>query len=346
VIQALKRTAYSLVRTAGGFSLVANSGWRRSRLLILCYHGVALSDECQWSPGLYLSADLLHRRLETLRRLRCNILPLGEAVERLYNRTLPERSVALTFDDGFFDFYQMAMPVLRQFDAPATVYVCTFYCSFPSPVFDPMLSYLLWKGSGKTLDWPEFLQSTTIVLTPENQKSACRRIAKAVAEAGSSAQEKDGVLRELAGRIGVDYDEICSRRILQLMNVEELRELPRRGFDLQLHTHRHRMPRDSKLFAREIEDNRHGLEAAATLEGGFHHFCYPSGVYYSDSGELLRKCGVLSATTCDPGLASRSSDPFYLPRYLDSTSVPDVVFEAWVTGASRLLPHRGDRRAT
>jgi peptidoglycan/xylan/chitin deacetylase (PgdA/CDA1 family) len=342
MIQSLKLTVYRGIKAGAGFSLAANSAWRRNRLVILCYHGVALSDECKWNSALYISAERLRSRLEALRRLRCNILALDDGVERLFSGTLPPRSVVITFDDGYFDFYRMAMPVLREYQVPATVYVSTYYVAFARAVFDPMLSYLLWKGSGHTLEWPEML-ADPVLLTAENRMVVRSRIWKAVSEAGYSAREKDCLLRELADRLGIDYEEICSRRILHLMNTDELRETAALGFDLQLHTHRHRMPPETDLFVREIEDNRRTLEIARGEEGAFRHFCYPSGVHYADSGRVLRECGVLSATTCDPGVASRRSDPRYLPRYLDSMNIPDVVFEAWVSGAAGFLPRRGSR---
>jgi hypothetical protein len=49
---------------------------------------------------------------------------------------------------------------------------------------------------------------------------------------------------------------------------------------------------------------------------------------------------VVSATTCDYGLATRATEPLLLPRLLDSMSVTDVDFEGWLAGVSALLPHR------
>ena len=123
------------------------------------------------------------------------------------------------------------------------------------------------------------------------------------------------------------------------MNPAELRGVASQGFDIQLHTHRHRMPRERDLFVKEIEDNRRALELGGKDDGRFRHFCYPSGVYYPQTAEWLRQCGILSAATCDPGIAAQSSNPYYLPRFSDSMNIHGIVFEAWVSGV-RGLPRR------
>lgn len=335
----LKLALYRTARKTGCFAAVANSRWRRNRLAILCYHGIALNDEHRWNPGLYMTAGRLRQRLETLRQWRCNILPLGEAVERLHDGTLPARPVVLTFDDGFFDFYREAAPLLEEHQVPATVYVSTYYSLLQRPVFDPMLAYLLWKANGRTLDWPEAI-GDPVALTSANRPAVWRKISKFASEAGYSGREKDDLLSGLADRLTVDYGLLRSQRVLQLMNPDELRAIAGRGFDVQLHTHRHRTPQQKDLFLKEVEDNRRALDLDGQGNRVFRHFCYPSGVYHGEYGGWLRECGVLSATTCDPGLASPSSDPFYLPRFCDSMEVQDVIFDAWVSGADGLLPHR------
>src|SRR4051812_43158537 len=100
--------------------LLAHSAWRQQRLVILCYHGVSLADEHEWDPELYVSADFLRSRMQRLRDGGYNVLPLGEAVQRMYARTLPPKSVVVTFDDGWYDFGARAAPVLQEFDIPAT----------------------------------------------------------------------------------------------------------------------------------------------------------------------------------------------------------------------------------
>jgi peptidoglycan/xylan/chitin deacetylase (PgdA/CDA1 family) len=333
VFKTLKAPVLQAAKKAGFFAAVAHSRWRCDRLLLLGYHGVALEDEHQWNPSLYITADLLRRRLETLRQCGCSILPLGEAVERLYKGTLPPRSVVLTFDDGYFDFYRLALPLLLEYEAPATVYATSYYTHLDQPVFYPMLGYLLWKGVNRELALPEALGGDAVLVTPDNRLDIERRISDFVSGAEYSLAEKEALLSEIAGRVEIDYESLRSRRIMHTMTPGELGDIAARGIDIQLHTHHHRVPQAADLFIKEIEDNRRALDQYCKSRRGFGHFCYPSGVYHADSGALLRRCGIVSATTVEPGLASRSSDPYYLPRYLDCMNVDDIVFEAWVSGA-------------
>ena len=137
---------------ASGFSrALSASAWRRRRLLILCYHGVSKYDEYEWA-SLYIAADTFRRRMQILKDHGCNVLPLAEALTRLRDGTLPDRAVAITFDDGLHDYYSVAFPILESFGFPATLYLTTYYVEFNRPVFDPMCSYMLWKARAAAAD--------------------------------------------------------------------------------------------------------------------------------------------------------------------------------------------------
>ena len=110
VLKRLKLGLLGSVEWLGGGRLLLNSGWRKQRLLILCYHGVSLGDEHLWNPRLYMSVEFFRRRLEILRSLECAVPPLNQALEQLRLATLPKRSVAITFDDGAYDFLRQALP--------------------------------------------------------------------------------------------------------------------------------------------------------------------------------------------------------------------------------------------
>ena len=120
---------------------------------------------------------------------------------------------------------------------------------------------------------------------------------------------------------------------MHLMTPEEAAVVASEGIDIQLHSHRHWVPPDETLVRREILENRARIEAITGRQA--QHFCYPSGVHYPELLGWLRKLDVLSATTCQTGLAAATDDPLLLPRFLDHSLVSQTEFEAWATGAIR-----------
>src|ERR1700683_4183004 len=125
--------------------IISRSNWRRQRLLILCYHGIAMSEEHGSHPEMFLPPETFARRMEILAQSGSTVLELGEALRLLQQGKLPPNSVAITFDDGWADFRTQAFPVLKKFGFPATVYLTTYYCRFNRPIFRFALAYMMWK---------------------------------------------------------------------------------------------------------------------------------------------------------------------------------------------------------
>ena len=96
------------------------------RIPVLCYHSV--SDACdplfaEWTVTPALFADHMRHLGEDGYRT----LTMRELVERVFERreALDDRSVVITFDDGFADFYTHAWPSLSRHSHTATVFVAT-----------------------------------------------------------------------------------------------------------------------------------------------------------------------------------------------------------------------------
>jgi len=336
----IRRAALHLLKSAGVFRLVGDSRWRRARLLILCYHGIALEDENQWRPALYLEPARLEQRLELLRQGNYNVLPLDEGLRRLYAGALPPRSVAITFDDGTYDFFKLGYPLLKRSGFPFTVYQTTYYSENPLPVFNLICSYMLWKRRGAVLDKGESLGISPIMdLRTEAKRHAIVGSLEGISEREAwTGSQKNGLARRLAALLEIDYEALVAKRILQLMTPQEVAQLAQQGVDFQLHTHRHRMPKDEALFRKEIRDNRESLSHSGLHH--FVHFCYPSGVHDTQFCPWLASEGVVSATTCDVGLASPRNSALLLPRLVDTTSRSPLEFESWLTGVGNLLAMR------
>ncbi len=329
-----------MAETLGISRMLSASAWRRSRLLILCYHGVANNDEDEWS-GLYMSSQTFRRRMEILDKSGCRVLPLAEALQRLAANTLPDRAVAITFDDGFHDSYSVAAPILASFGFPFTLYLTTYYVQFNRPVFDPMCSYLLWKGRGqRTLKWPELFKQP-VSLDSIGRQPATVAIKRFASANKLSGQEKDDLLIELAQRLNVDYEELCKKRVLHLVTLDEARELASRGVDLQYHTHRHRVCQSRECMFTELEENRTQLRRVSSIEP--RHFCYAYGLHLPQHIAYLKEYGILSATTCTPGMCTDETNPLLLPRMVDTPAVSDLEFRSWLAGTAQFLPRRREQ---
>jgi peptidoglycan/xylan/chitin deacetylase (PgdA/CDA1 family) len=340
MLATVKLVTLGLLENMRVFDLVANSAWRRKRLLILCYHGISMEDEHLWRPRLYMVPEVLERRLETLKKGAYSVLPLAEALHRLQAGDLPGRSVALTFDDGTYDFYKQAYPRLKSFGFPVTVYQTTYHTDYERPIFNLICSYMLWKRRADVLPAaPELGLTEPLDLRTELGR---HRVVRALIERSErenrTGRQKDELAGQLADLLGIDYKALAAKRTLQLMNARELGEVARAGVDVQLHSHRHQTPMDEVLFRREITDNRARIRALTGVEPV--HFCYPSGVYRPEFLEWLRKENVISATTCDAGLASAQSDPLLLPRFVDTAGRSTTEFESWLAGVGDLLATR------
>ncbi len=91
--------------------------------VILTYHSISHGD----SP-LKISPELFAEQMEWLRD-NARVVSLGEIVAALATRKpLPERTVVLTFDDGFQNFCVSAAPLLHRWGLPATVFLATGHC--------------------------------------------------------------------------------------------------------------------------------------------------------------------------------------------------------------------------
>jgi peptidoglycan/xylan/chitin deacetylase (PgdA/CDA1 family) len=332
-----KLLGLQLCRSLGLFSLVRESSWRSRRLVILAYHGFSLLDEHSWYPELFLSANEFESRLASLAAGGYRVLPLATALPKLYDGTLPEKSVVITIDDGNYDFYAKAFPLLQKYGFPATVYLTTYYCDYGFPLFNHICSYMLWKCRGRMIPATDLIDtiSELDLRRPETRLRAYQSVLLFAEQKQLSVTARNELAKRLAGVLSLDYDELLRLRLLQRMNPAEVATIASAGIDVQLHTHRHRTPREWSLFRREIEENRSRI--VGMTERNPSHFCYPSGVYEPEFLPWLAEMGVVSATTCVPGLASRNINSLLLPRVLDGTDVSPIEFESWTSGVSSYI---------
>jgi len=329
-------TFYRLCKAFGLFGLARRL--TRSRLRILCYHGFVLDDEDRFRGSLFVSRNFLERRMRYLADEGFTVVTLDEALGRLRDGTLPRDCVTITIDDGFHSVHAVAREVLERHGFPSTLYLTSYYFEKGTPIFQLAVDYMCWKSKRKTVDLsklgvPALASESALKLTPENR----RWVSETVHAYGTEQLGEEGrvaLSRRLAACLDVDYDRIARNRMLSLVTADELRELEASGMAIELHTHRHRFPEDPEEAVAELSDNRAAIEPV--IDRRMAHFCYPSGKWSPVHQPVLAAGGVVSATTCESGLAHCGSNLLALPRILDDNRVSQVEFEAELTGFSEL----------
>jgi len=97
-------------------------GWAAQHASVFVYH--RFGDSRYSSTNIEIS--VFKQQLEYLKQNHYIVLPLGEIVDRLKREEeLPDKCVAITVDDGYLTFMTGAMPLLKQYGFPATLFVST-----------------------------------------------------------------------------------------------------------------------------------------------------------------------------------------------------------------------------
>ena len=303
--------ACALLRAAGRF--VSPPG-ARARLLILIYHRVLpAADPLQ--PG-EVTVDAFGWQMETVARC-VRILPLGEAVERLREGTLPARAAAITFDDGYADNHELALPVLDRLGLPATFFVTT-----------GRLGRWMWndavieavRAARRPVDAGPLNLGRLGVSGAAERLATLRRILGTLKE--MPREPRDAEVARLVEQTGAALPEGL------MMCPGQLRALCAAGMELGAHTVRHPILAHTNLeeARAEIADSRAALEEI--VNAPVRLFAYPNGRpgidYTTEHVRLVEELGFRGAVSTQWG-ANRTgrADPYQLRRFTPWDVSPD-----------------------
>lgn len=93
------------------------------RAIILMYHNVGFPPKEGRLSSLYVTPRMFRFQMWYLRAAGFRVVSLKDVLDFVNGKDKEEKLVALTFDDGFQDFYDNAFPVLQQYNYPSTVFV-------------------------------------------------------------------------------------------------------------------------------------------------------------------------------------------------------------------------------
>ncbi|WP_041355854.1 polysaccharide deacetylase family protein [Nitrosococcus halophilus] len=282
-------------------------GGRRARLSVLIYHRVLPSSD-PLMPGEPDAAQF-RWQMELLARY-FNPLPLAEAARRLWEGTLPPRAVSVTFDDGYADNVEVALPILQQVGVPATFFIATGYLDGGWMWNDKVIEALRRMPDGELDLTEEGLEVCSLSNTADRLTAVEQILARLKY---LSWEEREAQAQVLAQRCRVPLSNSL------MMTSSQVRELHQAGMEIGAHTRNHPILASLARVSAEQEIAASKAWLEDLLGESVRLFAYPNGKpgkdYLQEHVDIVRGLGFEAAVSTAWGVASSRSDPWQLPRF-------------------------------
>ncbi|MBN9669894.1 polysaccharide deacetylase family protein [Labrenzia aggregata] len=339
--------AFSILQGTGLGKVLAPFTRGCGAIFMLHRVGPARTAEFQPNGHLEITPEFLRQAVERIRANGYEIISLDKAVDLLKSGYGHHRYAVLTFDDGYRDNLEIAYPILKEMDAPFTVFVATGLVERQSEIWWVALERII--AENDEIAFSRTVAPDAIPCRSTAEKYACfEKLADYLTlEMGELDQRK--VIRALAEDYGLDLAALADELMMSWDEVRRLSSDPL--VTIGAHTHDHfAMARLESCAARK--DVLRGMELLERELGRRpKHFAYPYGKSHAVSlrdANLLRDIGFASSVTTMPGVLQsvNARDPMMLPRVsLNGLFQDPAVVDQYLTGAPFAL-YRMARWAT
>jgi peptidoglycan/xylan/chitin deacetylase (PgdA/CDA1 family) len=289
--------------------------WFAGKGAILMLHRVQPPSASAFAPNarLCISPEYLRALLAGFRAADVDVISLDEALARVHHAVRTRRFVCFTFDDGYRDNLEHALPVFRRFRMPFTVYATTSFVERTLAPWWVALEQVIahqrevrWTDAEQRL---RFEVATTRAKQRAFDELAARFLRLKVAELSQQ-------LQRFLSEHGFSMSELAER---EMCDWSELRTLQAAGVEIGCHavSHARLSSEPSQVVRDELGGARQLLEAQ--LGQPVRHLAYPYGKREHVSSrefELARELGFASAVTTRAGclFAAHAAHRHALPR--------------------------------
>jgi peptidoglycan/xylan/chitin deacetylase (PgdA/CDA1 family) len=275
-------------------------------LLVLLWHSVDRTWAYPCAPGQGIRG--LGQQLSWLRQV-ARVVPLEQSLQALAaGQRLPRRAVALTFDDGYRDHLELAVPLLERLDMPATFFLVPGLLSREVRPWWEVLAWALACSRKPTVRWGREELPTGGI---RGHRSFQRMLPALRTRPRAVTERAVGELIDRLEPEGEPGDQDL------FLDWDGARQLVRRGFMVGSHSMYHAAlryePADEQF--RDLAESRRQLHAELGVEPMV--LAYPYGQLAHYSAETIQssaRAGYTHAVTVSAGLTRRSTPRHEIPR--------------------------------
>ena len=286
---------------------ILSPGGKRARLSILIFHRVLAKRDPLFPEET--DAASFNWQLEALKKS-FNILPLDDAVQRLREGSLPARAAAITFDDGYRDNAEVALPILQQHQVSATFFIATGFLD-GGCMWNDVVIETLRRTKLENLDLSLLGLSRYALMDTHSRRLALN---DAIGKL-KYLPPPERLLRaqEISQLAGVSPPEDM------MMTSMQVRALHEGGMGIGGHTMHHPIlaSLDKQSAEDEILGGKKRLEEI--IQAPVNLFAYPNGKpgvdYTAEHVSMVKSLGFDAAFSTAWGSADCFSDTYQLPRF-------------------------------
>lgn len=302
--------------------------------VILGYHRIAnaiATESYSFDPELISATTAEFDWQMDFVRSEFTVLPLLELLERsLAGRPIPPRAVAITFDDGFTDNHDVALPVLRKHSIPATVFVSTEWIDRQQPIWFEVCAYACMRLAPASLLIEGLPQLISDGASYASRRAATRQLLKHLKTVPNEARLK--IVAQLRDAVaGAEFDRDWRSNSAPL-TWDKIREMSRHGVDFGSHSVSHPIlarSHDAQITF-EVTDSRARLREELGRDVDL--LAYPvggSGAFDARVVNAARAAGYRFGVSYIAG-ANRTADfdPFSVRRHHVEIDTSRARFEA------------------
>lgn len=299
------------LRSAGVLSAVTGGD---RRLSILVYHRVLPHPDSMLAGEVEAASFDWQMGLLTEH---FQVLPLSEAVARLRNGTLPARAACVTFDDGYADNYEVALPILQKWGVPATFFIATGFMNGGWMWNDAVIEAAR-QAPGDMLDLAPLGMPPLSLATPVRRCNAASAIIARLKYLPSEERSRkvDDVIRIAGATLPTG----------PMMAAGQIRALHNAGMEIGGHTDSHPILSNLSLVDAYAEIGEGKAKLEMITRGTVRLFAYPNGKpdkdYRPEHVDMIKRMGFIGAVSTTWGAADAATDPHQLPRFTPWDGTP------------------------
>jgi len=300
-----------------GLLKYALGNFATNNFLILMYHRVldTVPIECQIQPGMYVLSKTFEKHIVYLKQ-HFTITDLSTLSSLPYSRIKNTKPFcALTFDDGWFDFYKNAFPVIKKHNVPATIFLPTAYIGTKKWFWTDQVAYLYQKNrlnvDSFEYDLGEFEYLKHLINLNKNAKNFDKIISQLKLEKEETINQIiNNNLRKLDD-LNLSLNEPAFLSWWQVCNMHQSGLV---SFGSHTTNHKILTLLNHDQVHKELMESIDILLSKKLVEPHFIPFCYPNGNYDNNLISLVAKNGHHLAVTTKRGRNTPGTNMFELKR--------------------------------